>query len=91
VHDGYGSAGAYVFEGGVSASYHTAQFWGLTEPVSRPAARVVTPAAIALGGAIPVGEVQAPPAAKAQAKKRPPGRIQKIIEDALRAAGLVRR
>lgn len=75
--DGLGVAGPHMLNTGISSTKRIAEFWGLSEPVK----------AAAKAGARPP-RVSARPAEKAwPANDHGPG---KIIEDALRAAGLMR-
>jgi poly(3-hydroxybutyrate) depolymerase len=81
---GYGQSGAHMLEVAISSTRHIAQFWGLTESARRadPAAmkEVVIPRRIE-------------PAAANDYEPEPnpaPDGVKKVIEDALRAAGLMR-
>lgn len=81
--DGGGEvAGAHMLEAGISSTRRIAGFWGIGDPAAR---RSVRPRQAG-------GQVKAAPraaAANAGAKPAPAG-IRKTIEDALRAAGLIR-
>jgi len=99
--DGVGTAAPYMLDVGISSTHHIARFWGLDEPsrtVSRPAAgrgqaitleHAAAPAdrhAVAAPAAQPAARVATP-----RAPERPaPTGVQKVIEDALRAAGLMK-
>jgi len=74
---GDGVAGPYMLDIGVSSTRHIARFWGLEVA---PARTAETPR--------PRTEVP-PPRPRARAVPKPTG-ITKVIEDALRAAGLLR-
>jgi poly(hydroxyalkanoate) depolymerase family esterase len=75
---GCGEAGAFMLEAGISATVHSAKSWGLLDKRAKAQARPATRASVAAG-------VQAVP------DRRPaPDRITRVIEDALRAAGLMK-
>lgn len=86
--DGCGVAGPYMLEAGVSSTREIARFWGLDravadrderrEPMAVDPDRPVARDLVAAGGARPAAN---PPATRG---------ITKIIEDALRTAGLMR-
>ncbi len=82
--DDIGSPGAFMLDAGISSTRHIARFWDLT------------PTGGEIGTAIPVRDRQEPQP-KPQAGPRlyaQPGAtasgVGKVIEDALRAAGLMR-
>ena len=80
--DACGVAGAHMLDVGISSTRHIARFWGLETRPARAKARPVKPAAAA-----------APTLAATAAPKAPPRHVSgpgKVIEDALRAAGLMR-
>ena len=92
--DPCGTAGAYMLEAGISSTRRIAEFWGLTgEVVERKPARsaedratiVIPPSSTAeprpVRVARPSGPTTPPPS---------PSGVGRIIDDALRAAGLVR-
>ncbi|MDQ3077703.1 MAG: PHB depolymerase family esterase [Pseudomonadota bacterium] len=75
-NDSVGSVGAHMLEAGISSTNRIAQYWGLSEQVATKAERPV------LAKASPRPRVaQAAPAKPA---------VTRVIEDALRAAGLMR-
>jgi poly(hydroxyalkanoate) depolymerase family esterase len=91
--DGCGKSGAYMLEASISSTRHICRFWGLIEndgdggqdrPESRPTARAL----------VPVQAPGEPHAAQISHRLRSPGSgattVGKVIEDALRAAGLMR-
>ncbi len=86
----FGSAGAFVFEAGISASYHTASFWGLTDKHPAPPRQdnVEVEKSAALSGEIlfPQDPVPTPHIHSGKVN-----RVQTVIENALRAAGLMPR
>lgn len=86
--DGCGEAMAYMLAAGINSTAHIAAFWGLadrvTERVKRPA-----PAAAPAASALP--KAAAIPLRKAARVVAPAvDGVSKVIEDALRAAGLMR-
>ena len=99
--NGVGAAAPYMLDVGISSTHHIARFWGLDEP-SRTAYRADAGRGreITLEHAAAPAErqaVAAPPARPAAqpSAPRPPERpaatgVQKVIEDALRAAGLMK-
>lgn len=79
-----GNAGAYMLENGVSSTRRIARFWGLTEgraDAARASTAVEVRADSPTARSTPTGNRS--PAAAA-------GDVGKVIEDALRAAGLMR-
>ena len=89
--DGGETPGPYMLEAGISSTQHSLRFWGIAA-ASPKAARAAT--------AKPAGRQEQPrikeaahaPARRHAARRLPSGGgIQKTIEDALRAAGLLRR
>lgn len=102
--DGVGASGPYILDAGISSTHHIARFWGLTEaagdgrataPTTRPEREPVLTLEHA---AVPSDRTQPPRAAQPQpadpASARPQRGavtgVQKVIEDALRAAGLMK-
>lgn len=78
--DGYGRVGPYMLDEGISSTRHIARSWGITPSFSkegRETRQEVTGVAALDDSNLRSGEV------------RPQG-IQKVIEDALRSAGLMR-
>lgn len=81
------TAGPYMLETGISSTQHSLRFWGIA------AARAQTARAAAAkpAGDVPRVKAAAPAAARRHADRRLPATsIQKTIEEALRAAGLMR-
>lgn len=76
-----GVAGPYMLEAGISSTRRIASFWGLAttlaegEPAPRPGPNMIAPAGHR--------EAQSQP-------ERGSGHVERVIEDALRAAGLMR-
>ncbi|RYD51591.1 MAG: PHB depolymerase family esterase [Sphingomonadales bacterium] len=78
-----GVAGPYMLEAGISSTRRIASFWGL---VSEPATRPVRAAQAASQPKV-IGR----PDTNARAERQPePAGVGRVIEDALRAAGLMR-
>jgi poly(hydroxyalkanoate) depolymerase family esterase len=92
--DGLGRAGPFMQDVGISSTRHIARFWGLTEPKVRGEAE----AAETASGAVlqPFVRQRQPSvvrtgrAPEPHSGNGPGGGITKVIEDALRAAGLMR-
>jgi poly(hydroxyalkanoate) depolymerase family esterase len=83
--DDYGAVGAFMLDAGISSTCHIAAFWGLIDDVptvaaSAPAQVVIDPAPAA---SRPIPRPDATPASR-------PGSVGQVIDDALRAAGLMR-
>lgn len=91
---GLGSAGPFMLEVGVSSTRHIASFWGIAAPDGTQLTS--TKASAIAGERIEVSLDPAPVPAPSQPKNRVPEPsgsavgIQKVIEDALRSAGLMR-
>jgi poly(3-hydroxybutyrate) depolymerase len=81
--DAVGEAGAYMLEAGISSTRHIAAFWGLTEAF----AGETMPADAAPGVLVPF---ESATRVRANAVPTPATGVSKVIEDALRAAGLMR-
>ena len=86
--DGCGQSGAYMLEASISSTRHICRFWGLApaatvKPTPRPASAVVPMGERIKGNARTNPDLTRiePPAASG---------VGKVIEDALRAAGLMR-
>ena len=96
--DGCGTSGAYMLEASISSTRHIARFWGLTGDEARAAApRAEAPPRTeeAAPRTLPVprtirAERIADPAPSAPPYGMAPSGVGKVIEDALRAAGLMR-
>ena len=90
--DGLGRAGPFMLDVGISSTRHTARFWGLIEPKALRPAKAET----ASGALEPYTPREKPRAFPIDHNPEPhnPGEatdgIAKVIEDALRAAGLMR-
>ena len=87
--EGYGTAGAHMLEVGVSSTWRIAQFWGLCRAPARARAAYTAPddvglarSRVALNAGKNLGPISGPDIASSG-----PGRL---IEDALRAAALMR-
>lgn len=82
---GDGVAAPYMLDVGVSSSRHVARFWGLS--VAAP--RIVEPVRPRHDAPLPRSRARAAAPKASNGTSRPPG-VTKTIEDALRAAGLLR-
>jgi poly(3-hydroxybutyrate) depolymerase len=86
-----GTAGPYMLEAGISSTRHIAGFWGLMPTQEEVRTK---PASAAELRAPPTPAMSAVPAIKrgrAQSRRQPVmGDVGRVIEDALRAAGLMR-
>lgn len=82
------TAGPYMLETGISSTQQSLRFWGIAAARSKTArAAMERPA-----GYVPKVKAAAPAPARRHADRRfPTASIQKTIEEALRAAGLLRR
>ncbi|WP_116091974.1 alpha/beta hydrolase family esterase [Sphingomonas crusticola] len=97
--DGFGKAGAYMLEAHISSTRHIARFWGLEKAAAKPARRAIPRQAVAVRAQAeaPARQSTTPrlrripsrPAAAAPKPSQASG-VGKVIEDALRAAGLMR-
>jgi hypothetical protein len=91
--DGLGKAEPFMLDVGISSTRHIAGFWELTRPEVRRKAKAETVSGAALQPFAPKEKPRAvrvdptPEPANARATVRG---ISKVIEDALRAAGLMR-
>ncbi|KMS51963.1 LpqC, poly [Novosphingobium barchaimii LL02] len=97
-HDGCGASGAYMLEANISSTQLICRFWGLARSIAKSPAKVAAEPTPAPPEKEPVansiGEAMAPmlrhrPASHAHDAQRSGG-VRKVIEDALRAAGLMR-
>lgn len=87
--DAYGSSAPFMLDVGISSTLHIAAFWGLAEAAAERGAPAAAPAR---GEHVPArveprrlhGQRVAPDGARA------PAGVGKVIEDALRAAGLMK-
>ena len=85
--DSCGTAGAHMLEAGISSTTQIARSWGLVpQGETRPQPIVVPPGAVAVR---PV-QKEALKAERLSAAPKAPIGVAKVIDDALRAAGLVR-
>jgi poly(hydroxyalkanoate) depolymerase family esterase len=93
--DGLGAPGPYMLDVGISSTREIAQFWGIAETetsaLERPRDAEQPPYPIPALRRETADAAAAPPATgwSAQPESESPG-VRKIIEDALRAAGLMR-
>jgi poly(hydroxyalkanoate) depolymerase family esterase len=96
--DGLGNEASFMLEAGISSTREIARFWGLAGEVKQKRTARSAAGAKAKSGIVLEGEIILPEAEKA-AKGRPErervatpavGPIEKVINDALRAAGLLR-
>jgi hypothetical protein len=85
--NGCGMAGPFMLEAGISSTRHIAAFWGLSGQRRAEAAPRGTQSAVPLPVVHTARLTRMPDPSHADAKV--PG-VGKIIEDALRAAGLMR-
>jgi poly(hydroxyalkanoate) depolymerase family esterase len=92
--EGLGRAGPFMLDVGISSTRHIARFWGLAKPAIRRAAKAETASRAALETYRPAEKpraVHVDPTPEPQPRNaRGPAGITKVIEDALRAAGLMR-
>ncbi|UVK37869.1 PHB depolymerase family esterase [Mesorhizobium sp. AR10] len=91
--DGLGGAGPFMLDVGISSTRCIARFWGLANPAMRRTATTDTASAKALQTYSPAEKPRAArPAAEPQpdAARGSAAGIGRVIEDALRAAGLMR-
>nr|WP_299910857.1 PHB depolymerase family esterase [Sphingomonas bacterium] len=89
---GCGMAGPYMLDVGVSSTQHIAAFWGIADA---PVADRVAPRAAVAEASPAAPRVAQPKPLRLPARPRPmapveAGGVKKVIEDALRAAGLMR-
>jgi poly(hydroxyalkanoate) depolymerase family esterase len=93
--DACGSAGPYMLEAGISSTRRIARFWSLGEPQAgdRPTPTIdAEPRSHSRRPAAPMPSMSVP-AERLEAQTRPQpvsGGVGRVIEDALRAAGLMR-
>jgi len=91
--DGLGKAGPFMLDVGISSTRHIARFWDLAKPDVRHKAKAATASGAALQ---PFAPKEKPRAVRVEPTPEPAnargtaGGITKVIEDALRAAGLMR-
>ena len=93
--DGCGQSGPYMLEANISSTQHICRFWGIANAVARVApapAVVVASDAEAETLTVAADPVAPPPPPKIAAMPviGPAAGVGKVIEDALRAAGLMR-
>lgn len=91
--DGLGGAGPFMLDVGISSTRHIAHFWELTEPKLRRKANAETASGAALQPFAPKEKpraVRVDPTPEPANARGTAGGITKVIEDALRAAGLMR-
>ncbi|PTE07026.1 hypothetical protein C9427_28840 [Mesorhizobium helmanticense] len=91
--DGLGKAGPFMLDVGISSTRHIAQFWELNKPEVRPTAKSEAASGAALQPFEPKENpraVRVDPAPEPVNVRSSAGGITKVIEDAMRAAGLMR-
>ena len=93
--DGLGRAGPFMLDVGISSTRHIARFWGLAKPATQRAAKAETASPTALEAYRPAEKPRAvhvdpTPHPQPRNASGPAAGITKVIEDALRAAGLMR-
>ncbi len=86
--DGLSHAQPFMLDVGISSTREIAQFWGIAEGVDRQSAAVSTQARSGDPGVTMTAPAATRPA-EGQHQSRAP-KVQQVIEDALRAAGLMR-
>jgi poly(hydroxyalkanoate) depolymerase family esterase len=79
--DDYGAVGAFMLDAGISSTCHIAAFWGLIDDVPGVAATTIKH---------PSSDAVRPTPQPAAAPVSRPSSVGQVIDDALRAAGLVR-
>ncbi len=85
-------AGPYMLETGISSTQHGLRFWGLGAATPRADNERVTKVANKKPDNVAPVRAAPPASARRHSKRQPPATgIQRTIEDALRAAGLLRR
>ncbi|MER8446532.1 PHB depolymerase family esterase [Mesorhizobium sp. M1066] len=91
--DGLGKAGPFMLDVGISSTRHIARFWELMKPVVRRKGKADVASAAALQFLAPMEKpraVRIDPTPERAKARGPASGISKVIEDALRAAGLMR-
>lgn len=89
--DGCGAAGPFMLEAGISSTRRIAQFWGIAGDLPMREGRPASKRANVVPAAVPQHAETPPPRAAAPAGgMAPANKIGRVIEDALRAAGLMR-
>ncbi|MFM9860287.1 PHB depolymerase family esterase [Pseudoxanthobacter sp. M-2] len=102
--DGIGASGAFILDAGISSTHHIARFWGITEvadgkrSAEKPTQTERAPVLTLEHAAAPSDQAQRPRANipppgghEPEGRQRTPvSGVQKVIEDALRAAGLMK-
>ena len=84
-----GSPGSYALDANISSTHHIALFWGLIEGVERSIVRPIA-AAEPPRPRSTSGSTERRPAVGMKRRVEPEPKIATVIEDALRAAGLMR-
>ncbi|MEP9388998.1 PHB depolymerase family esterase [Mesorhizobium sp. KR9-304] len=94
--DGIGQAGPYMLDVGISSTLEIARFWGIANDrgtaragAAETSRKGMSSQSTGPGAEEAAGKILRQPAAP-QAPSRDPHGVRKIIEDALRAAGLMR-
>ncbi|WP_027162005.1 PHB depolymerase family esterase [Mesorhizobium sp. WSM1293] len=91
--DGLGNAGPFMLDVGISSTRHIARFWELTKPDVRRKAKAEVASGAALQSFAPTEKrraVRIDPTPERANARGPASGISKVIENALRAAGLMR-
>lgn len=95
--NGVGASGPFMIEAGISSTLHSARAWGILPGAARQNATPApahVPAPAAIDSPQPATRASAsngqPANREARAPAQPANSVRKIIEDALRAAGLMR-
>jgi hypothetical protein len=95
--NGYGAAGPFMLDVGISSTFHIARAWGLTAAAEIVEENIFSPTDISYAAVVDhVREPNAIPSSHSGASERRPSiaqratGVKKVIEDALRAAGLMR-
>ncbi len=91
--DGLGKAAPFMLDVGISSTRHIARFWELTKPQARRSAKTEAVSGAALQPFAPKEKpraVRVDPTPEPANARGAAGGITKVIEDALRAAGLMR-
>ena len=94
----YGAAGPFMLDVGISSTFHIARSWGLTDEAESVEKNMFSHTDSSHAAAVDrVREAEADPASihSGASERRPPlaqmtTGVKKVIEDALRAAGLMR-
>ncbi len=89
--DACGAVGPHMLEAGISSTRHIARFWGLTDTQTRAAAKpAIFADPIMPDSTIVLRTIRLKPERIPEPRPATAGGVGKVIEDALRAAGLMR-